>query len=177
MSRVSGPPITESISAASETVRVSGRTCARRLNGEAVWGATRPKLGLMPNTPVKAAGMRIEPAPSVPMWRGPRVSSAAGGAAPREPAGGEGPECERRGACRAAGRAARRAVELPRVARDAGKRRVANADPAELGQRGLAENDGTALAQPRDRRRIILHRRLASGERDAPRGRALEPDI
>src|SRR3954464_14244283 len=39
----------------------------------------------MPNTPVKAAGMRIEPAPSVPMWRWPRLSSAAAAAPPDEP--------------------------------------------------------------------------------------------
>ena len=87
------------------------------------------------------------------------------------------PEIEQRGGGRAAGGAAGRAVELPRVARDAGERRVAHADPAELGQRGLAEDDGAALAQPRDRRRIVLHRRRVAGERAAARGKALEPDI
>ena len=41
----------------------------------------------MPNTPVKAEGMRIEPAPSVPMCRWPRLSSAAQAAPPDEPPG------------------------------------------------------------------------------------------
>ena len=41
----------------------------------------------MPNTPVKAEGMRIEPAPSVPMCRWPRLSNAAQAAPPDEPPG------------------------------------------------------------------------------------------
>src|SRR5882724_13614994 len=41
----------------------------------------------MPNTPENAAGMRIEPAPSVPMCSDPRLSSAAAAAPPEEPPG------------------------------------------------------------------------------------------
>src|SRR5688572_13170362 len=41
----------------------------------------------MPNTPLKAAGMRIEPAPSVPLWRQPMFSAAAAAAAADDPPG------------------------------------------------------------------------------------------
>src|SRR6266511_2093206 len=41
----------------------------------------------MPNTPVNAAGMRIEPAPSVPICSQPRLSKAAAAAPPEEPPG------------------------------------------------------------------------------------------
>src|SRR4051812_26312477 len=59
-------------------------------------------------------------------------------------------EVEQGGGGRAAGRAARRAAELPRIACDAGERRMAGADPAEFRQRGLAENYGAGLAQAGD---------------------------
>src|SRR4029079_975234 len=66
-------------------------------------------------------------------------------------------EIEQRCAGRAAGRTARRAVELPGIARNASERRMTGADPAELGQRGLAEDDGARFAQPRDSGGVILH--------------------
>ena len=102
----------------------------------------------MPNTPVKAAGMRSEPAPSVP-----RCST---------------PETEQRGHRPAAGRAAGRVVRIPRIAGDAGQRTMADADPAMLGHAGLAENDGALLAQPRDRRRILGAGVAIAGFRAAP---------
>src|ERR1700727_1238232 len=37
----------------------------------------RPKLGLRPKTPQKCAGMRIEPAPSLPWCSGPKPAADA----------------------------------------------------------------------------------------------------
>src|SRR5437667_5165027 len=54
---------------------------------------------------------------------------------------------------------------------------MARADPAELRQRRLAEDHRARFAQPRDRRRIGLHRGGIGGERAAPRGKILEPHI
>ena len=48
---------------------------------------TRPWLGLIANTPVNAAGMRTEPAASVPRWMAPRLSAAAAAAPEEEPPG------------------------------------------------------------------------------------------
>ena len=93
----------------------------------------------MPNTPVNAAGMRIEPAPSVPMCRWPRLSSAAAAAPPDEPPG------------------VRSSFHGLRVMPVSGE--CVRADPAELGQRGLAEDDRAVLAQARDRGRVLRHRR------------------
>jgi hypothetical protein len=61
------PAMTERASAASRTVRVSGPS-TDRLGHPRNPGSlgTRPKVGLWPTTPQKAAGMRIEPPPSVP---------------------------------------------------------------------------------------------------------------
>src|SRR6202007_279541 len=57
------PDRTVSNTAASATVRAIGPICAKRPIGEGGWAGTRPKLGFNPKTPVKALGMRIEPAP------------------------------------------------------------------------------------------------------------------
>jgi hypothetical protein len=65
-SRASGAEMTLSMRAASATVRVIGPQCDRTVNAEGGDWGTSPKLGLIPKTPQKEAGMRIEPAPSVP---------------------------------------------------------------------------------------------------------------
>ena len=84
-SRSSGPAITESISAASATVRVIGPLWM-------VWSlldtghcGTRPYDGLRPNTPQNAEGIRIEPAPSEPWCKGPSPAAAAAPAPALEP--------------------------------------------------------------------------------------------
>src|SRR5690242_18947716 len=41
------------------------------------YAGTRPKLGFRPNTPQKCAGMRIEPAPSLPWCSGPNPAATA----------------------------------------------------------------------------------------------------
>src|SRR5437868_13977031 len=77
-----------SASAASATVRVIGPVWASdaQEGGEkpGVRG-TRPKVGLTPTTPQKAAGTRIEPTPSVPMASGPQPAAIAAAAPPLEP--------------------------------------------------------------------------------------------
>ena len=86
-SRRSGLAMTFIIRAASATVRVIGPTWAsvpKGLSGEA---GTRPKLGFSPKMPVKPAGMRMEPPPSVPRWSAPMPQAAATAAPPLEPPG------------------------------------------------------------------------------------------
>ncbi len=64
-----------------------GPSRASRPKGEAGKAGTRPTPGMMPKRPEKAQGMRIEPAPSVPMWKEPMPSAAAAAAPPEEPPG------------------------------------------------------------------------------------------
>src|SRR5687768_7583804 len=45
----------------------------------------RPKLGLSPTLPQNAAGMRTDPAPSVPMPSGARPAATAAAVPPDEP--------------------------------------------------------------------------------------------
>ena len=84
-SRSSGPAITDSISAASATVRVMGPLWV-------VWSlldtghcGTRPYDGLRPNTPQNAEGIRMEPAPSEPWCKGPSPAAAAAPAPALDP--------------------------------------------------------------------------------------------
>ena len=56
-------------------------------NGLSGQAGTRPKLGFRPKMPVKPAGMRIEPPPSVPTCRAPMPSAQATAAPPLEPPG------------------------------------------------------------------------------------------
>ena len=46
---------------------------------------TRPKVGLMPNTPQNDDGTRIEPTASVPMASGPQPAATAAAAPPLDP--------------------------------------------------------------------------------------------
>jgi hypothetical protein len=56
-------------------------------NGERGCAGTRPKLGLNPTLPQKAAGMRTEPAPSVPTLSGPSPAATAAAVPPEDPPG------------------------------------------------------------------------------------------
>ena len=69
-SRQSPRAITSSSRAASVTVRAIGPTCATVPKGDSGQAGTRPNEGLIPNTPAKLAGMRIDPPPSVPKAKG-----------------------------------------------------------------------------------------------------------
>src|SRR2546426_9082139 len=66
--------MTSSTSAASRTVRVMGPTWDTRAKplGNPRPSGTRPYDGLKPYTPQNAAGMRIEPPPSLPSASGPQ---------------------------------------------------------------------------------------------------------
>src|SRR5579883_1863932 len=60
--------MTSSKSAASRTERASGPLVAKPAHASPIAGAieTRPRDGLMPTRPQQAAGIRIEPPPSLP---------------------------------------------------------------------------------------------------------------
>lgn len=71
--------------AASSTLMVCGPRCATVPNGDSGQAGTRPKLGFKPKVPHSAAGLRIEPAPSVPMAIGAMPAATAAAAPPEEP--------------------------------------------------------------------------------------------
>ena len=66
---------------------VCGPRCATLPNGDKGYAGTRPKLGFRPKLPQKAAGMRTDPAPSVPTLSGPRPAATAAAVPPDEPPG------------------------------------------------------------------------------------------
>ncbi len=77
--------MTDSMSAVSATDRVSGPACeSEPLFGTGTYG-TVPYVGLKPTAPQNAAGTRIEPAPSVPTWRGPHPAPASAPAPADDP--------------------------------------------------------------------------------------------
>src|SRR5215475_13438819 len=84
-SRASGPAMTESITAASRTVRVMGplwdRAFQRSADGHI---GTRPSEGLSPKMPQRADGMRMDPAPSEPWPSGPKPAATAAPAPPED---------------------------------------------------------------------------------------------
>src|SRR5918998_6068190 len=86
-SRASAPAMALSIIAASRTVLVIGPRCERSPTALGGYCGTRPNDGLNPKMPQNAAGMRIEPAPSLPWARGPRPAATAAAAPPLEPPG------------------------------------------------------------------------------------------
>src|SRR5437763_3888427 len=86
-SRGSGPFIASSISALSSTVLEIGPACDTSPKADAGWTATLPKVGLCPNTPEKAAGMRIEPPASVPTASGQIPAARATALPPLLPPG------------------------------------------------------------------------------------------
>ncbi len=86
-SRSSGRASSRSISAQSATVRACGPMCATVPIGESGYAGTLPKCALMPTVPVKAAGMRTEPPPSVPTASGPSPAAIEAHAPPEDPPG------------------------------------------------------------------------------------------
>src|SRR5215212_11811472 len=87
LSRTSAPAIALSIIAASRTVRVIGPRCERSPTALGGYCGTKPNDCLSPKMPQNAAGMRIEPAPSLPCARGPRPAATAAAAPPLGPPG------------------------------------------------------------------------------------------
>src|SRR5690625_7688493 len=89
-----------SSSAASATVRAIGPAVERPMkSGLKGPDVTRPRVGLIPKTPQAAAGMRMEPPPSLPWAAGARPAATAEAAPPLEPPA----ERERSQGVRAAG--------------------------------------------------------------------------
>ena len=86
-SRASGACSTFIISAASVTLIVCGPRCDTVPNGDSGYAGTRPKLGLSPTLPQNAAGMRTDPAPSVPTLSGPSPAATAAAVPPDDPPG------------------------------------------------------------------------------------------
>src|ERR671918_115524 len=85
-SRSSAPARTESSSAASATVRVSGPCTENPVQPFAAGQAgTRPIVGFSPTTPQQLAGILIDPARSVPSASGPRPAATAAAAPPLDP--------------------------------------------------------------------------------------------
>ena len=84
---MSGCASTFSISATSAIERAIGPMCATVPIGESGHAATRPNCALIPDTPAKAHGMRIEPPPSVPTASWPRPAASCADAPPLEPPG------------------------------------------------------------------------------------------
>ncbi len=96
----------------------------------------RPKVDLRPNRPVKPAGMRIEPPPSLPLAMGTRPPATAAAGAARGPA--------------------RRPLGVPGVAGRAVQLGVGAVDPAELRRRGLSGQHRPRRPQPDDLGRVAL---------------------
>ena len=73
--------------AVSATVRVSTPSQARNESPRSGPRETRPRLGLSPTSPQQAAGMRIEPPPSLPCASGTIPAATAAAEPPEEPPG------------------------------------------------------------------------------------------
>ena len=84
-SRQSRPAITSSIIAASVTVRVCGPACDSVPYGLDGYIGTSPYVALRATVPVKDAGIRTEPPPSVPIDQVPMPSPTAVADPPLEP--------------------------------------------------------------------------------------------
>ena len=75
------------ISATSSAVRAIGPVLERSPVIEGGQAGTRPNVAFRPSSPLKLAGIRTEPPPSVPMAMGPRPAATAAPAPPDEPPG------------------------------------------------------------------------------------------
>src|SRR4030081_2491197 len=72
------PAMASSNSAASATVRASGPSVEKERNDTLGAVLTTPRVGLIPTSPQTAAGLRTDPAPSLPWPTGMRPGGAAG---------------------------------------------------------------------------------------------------
>src|SRR5919107_2795490 len=85
----SGPTRTSSMAAVSRTVRETTPWVASPLSGSLSCGpnGTSPRPGLSPTRPVHAAGMRIDPPPSLAPATGTMPAATAAAAPPEDPPG------------------------------------------------------------------------------------------
>src|SRR5918997_2318957 len=86
-SRSSAPAMALSIIAASRTVLVIGPRCEMSPPALGGYCGTRPNDCLNPKMPQNEAGIRIEPAPSLPWASGPSPAATAAAAPPLDPPG------------------------------------------------------------------------------------------
>ena len=112
---------------------------------------TRPRVGLSPTSPQQAAGMRIEPPPSLPCAIGTMPAATAAAAPPEEPPGG--------------------ARGVPGVAGRAEAARLADRDDPELGHVGLAHDHEARLAD------AAHHVRVVSGTKSPNRSEPIVKSI
>ncbi len=82
-----GPWIWSRSSAASRTLRVIPPSIVAPIHDSPTSGPwlTRPRLGLRPTRPHSAAGMRIDPPPSLPWARGTIPAATAAADPPEDP--------------------------------------------------------------------------------------------
>src|SRR5687768_16999414 len=76
-----------STAAASRTVRHRANSLMLRMVASPKGNATRPRDGLSPTRPHQAAGIRIDPAPSLPWAIGTSPAATAAAAPPDDPLG------------------------------------------------------------------------------------------
>ena len=136
----------------SATVRVSTPSIPSEESPSSGAAEIRPRAGFRPTSPQQAAGIRIEPPPSLPCATGTIPDATAAAAA--------------------AGRAAGGALQIPRVARRTEEPRLADRQDPVLGQRRRAHDHEPRLAQaPHDvvvvGRDEVFHQRAAVGEPQA----------
>src|SRR5207245_2730201 len=82
------PKIASHTIAASSTVFANGPTWSSdEANATTPHRGTRPYVGFMPTTPVRAAGWRIEPPVSVPRAKSPSPAATATAEPPEDPPG------------------------------------------------------------------------------------------
>src|SRR5580658_5854247 len=87
-SAASGPAMTDSNNAVSDTVRAIGPQKKKQAKASgAVSCGIRPSVAFKPTTPVQEAGHLIEPPPSVPTAKGATPAARAALAPPLEPPG------------------------------------------------------------------------------------------
>ena len=86
-SPATGPRITSRSSAASATVIASGPLVDRSIHDGMGSRPISPPVGFSPTSPQNAAGMRIDPPPSVPVASGTRPAASAAALPPLEPPG------------------------------------------------------------------------------------------
>ena len=81
------PASTSSVAAASSTWRVSMPSQTSSPSPSSGASEIRPRLGFSPTRPQQAAGIRIEPPPSLPWATGSRPAATAAAAPPEDPPG------------------------------------------------------------------------------------------
>ena len=137
----SQPCITSNSTFRSATVRAMGPTTPSRANGPTDAGkcpvaGMRPGVGLSPQIPLKCAGTRMEPPPSLPTPPAEHPLAMAAASPPLDPPGVRD--------------------KIPRIVGTSVKQIVSLPSHQEFGGIGGSQNDRPGVAQARDQRRIFF---------------------